>query len=54
VDNPGLDKFRGNSQSRLEVDLLFFAQDGSVTDLRYRTETYRKYERGDDERTKES
>jgi hypothetical protein len=38
----GLTNVEGNGRSRLEVDLLFFAQDDSVTDSRYRTETYRK------------
>jgi hypothetical protein len=46
VDKLGLDKFKDNGWSRLEVDWPFFAQGDYVTDSRYRTETYRKYERG--------
>jgi len=40
----GLTNLEGNGRSRLEVDLLFFAQDDYVTDSRYHTETYRKIE----------
>jgi hypothetical protein len=38
----GLTNLEETGRSRLEVDLLFFAQDDSVTGSRYRTETYRK------------
>jgi hypothetical protein len=37
----GLTNLEGNGRSKLEVDWLFFAQDDSVTDSRYCTETYR-------------
>jgi hypothetical protein len=40
-----LTNLESNSRSRFEVDWLFFAQGDCVTDSRYRTETYRKYER---------
>jgi hypothetical protein len=33
-----LTNLESNSRPRLEVDLLFFAQDDSVTDSRHRTE----------------
>ena len=44
--NRGLTNLEGNGRSRFEVDWLFFAQDDYITDSRYRTEMYRKYERG--------
>jgi hypothetical protein len=34
----GLTNLEGNGRSRLEVDWLFFAQDDSVTESRYRTD----------------
>jgi hypothetical protein len=47
VDKPGgLTNLEGNGRSRLEVDWTLFAQNDSVTESRYRTETYRRYERG--------
>jgi hypothetical protein len=42
----GLTNLEGNDRSGLEVDWLFFAQCDYVTDSRYHTETYSKYERG--------